>query len=75
MNSSQQRRFHPRTHLFTVRLWVEEVDHGQGEVRMQVKHILSGETRYFREWSLLVAYMAVKLQEVEQQSGSGADSP
>jgi hypothetical protein len=75
MNTSPQRPFHPRSHLFTVRLWVEELGHGQGEVRMQVKHILSGETRFFREWSLLVAYMTVKLQEVEHESGSGADSP
>ena len=33
--------------------------------RMQVKHILSGETRYFREWSLLVAYLLAKVQAVD----------
>lgn len=37
---------HPRTHLFTVRLWVEPLGDEQGE-RMQVRHVLSGETRYF----------------------------
>ena len=53
----------PWTHsqLFTVRLWSERVDAGQGEVRMQAKHILTGETRYFREWSLLAAYLVNKL--------------
>ena len=47
--------------LFTVRLWYERVDAGQWEVRMQAKHILTGETRYFREWSMLAAYLASKL--------------
>lgn len=50
-----------RSQLFTVRLWYEQVDAGQQEVRMQAKHILTGETRYFREWSLLVAYLTSKL--------------
>jgi len=47
--------------LFTVRLWYELVDAGQWEVRIQAKHILTGETRYFREWSLLAAYLVTKL--------------
>lgn len=50
-----------RSQLFTVRLWYERVDAGQWEVRMQAKHILTGETRYFREWSLLTAYLTSKL--------------
>lgn len=50
-----------RSQLFTVRLWYERVDAGQWEVRMQAKHILTGETRYFREWSVLATYLTNKL--------------
>ncbi len=53
----------PWTHsqLFTVRLWYELVDADQWEVRIQAKHILTGETRYFRDWALLAAYLVNKL--------------
>jgi len=53
----------PWTHSqsFTVRVWYELVDAGQSEVRMQAKHILTGETRYFRDWALLAAYLTSKL--------------
>jgi hypothetical protein len=53
----------PWTHsqLFTVRVWYEPVDAGQLEVRMQAKHILTGETRYFRDWALLASYLISKL--------------
>jgi len=53
----------PWTHSqsFTVRVWYEPVDAGQSEVRMQAKHILTGETRYFRDWALLAAYLTSKL--------------
>lgn len=47
--------------LFTVRVWCEQVDAGQQEVRMQAKHILTGETRYFRDWSLLATFLTSKL--------------
>ena len=47
--------------LFTVRVWYELLEADDWEVRMQARHILSGETRYFREWSLLAAYLTSKL--------------
>lgn len=46
---------------FTVRVWYEPVDAGQPEVCMQAKHILTGETRYFRDWTLLASYLTSKL--------------
>jgi hypothetical protein len=51
----------PRSSLFTLRLWVEEVRSGEHEVRMQVKHVLSGETHYFREWHELIAFLQMKV--------------
>ena len=59
-----------RSQLFTVRLWYELVDAGQWEVRMQAKHILTGETRYFREWSPLAAYLVNKLDAPGTKEGS-----
>ncbi|MFN8493473.1 MAG: hypothetical protein U0350_38090 [Caldilineaceae bacterium] len=75
MNTSAQHYLHPPTHLFTVRLWMEEFGHGEGEVRIQVKHVLSGETHYFREWEPLITYLLVKMEEVENDASSkGADA-
>jgi hypothetical protein len=62
---------HLQTHLFTVRLWVEELADGQTEVRMQARHTVSGETHYFRDGELLLSYLLTKVQELEQESATG----
>jgi hypothetical protein len=58
---------HPRTHLFTVRLWVEPLGEGEEELRMQVRHLLSGETHYFREWSEVVAFLQTKMHSLADE--------
>ena len=58
----------PRSHLFTVRLWQEEVCTDRYEVRLQVRHVVSGETRYFRHWHDAVTYLLMKLHEFEASS-------
>jgi len=50
----------PRPQLFTVRVWQEDRGDGQSEWRGKVQHLLSGETRYFREWQTLVAFIVEK---------------
>jgi hypothetical protein len=45
----------PRSHLFTVRLWPEDLGEGRSEWRGRVEHVLSGQTRYFRDWATLVS--------------------
>ena len=57
-----------RSQLLTVRVWYELLGADDWEVRMQTRHILSGETRYFREWSLLAAYLVSKLDAVSDDS-------
>jgi hypothetical protein len=57
----------PRSHLFTIRLWLEPLGHRQHEVRSRVQHILSGETRHFRRLSDLVEWLARYCYEVEQE--------
>lgn len=68
MNNQEPLLRYPRSHLFTVRLWVEGLGHDQNEVRIQVKHVLSGETRYFRDGGLLLSYLLTKVQEVEHSN-------
>jgi hypothetical protein len=59
-----------RTHLFTVRLWLEDLGEGQTEWRGEVHEVVSDERRYFRDWPTLVAL----LQAMLPQTG-GSESP
>jgi hypothetical protein len=47
----------PDSHLFTVRMWPEELGPGRVEWRGRAQHVLSGEARYFREWEDLIAFV------------------
>ena len=51
--------------LFTLRVWKESVHDGNPQVRVQVKHVLSGATRTFREWSHVIAFIVERMQAVE----------
>ena len=62
MNTNALSEHQPRSYLFTVRLWVEELGEGGHEVRMQVKHVLSGEIRYFRQWAELELFLLAKVE-------------
>jgi hypothetical protein len=46
-----------RSQLFSVRLWPEALSDGRVEWRGEVKHVLSSETRYFREWQALIDFL------------------
>ena len=54
---SQTASGHPKhyhTNLFLVRVWMENLEGGNTEWRGQVKHVQSGEVRYFRNLVALV---------------------
>lgn len=51
-----------RTHLFTVRLWSEALGDNQFEWRGQVRHVLSGRERLFRDWPALLAFLQTSAQ-------------
>ena len=53
-----------RSHLFTIRVWKEEIATGQAEWRGKVQLVTSGEVRYLREWSALVPLLLTMLSEV-----------
>jgi len=52
----------PRSHLFTVRVWREDMGEGQWEWRGKVQHVGSGEAFYFREWQVLITRFRAWLQ-------------
>jgi len=64
-----------RSHLFTVRLWLADLGEGRTEWRGQVRHVLSGEVRYFRNWPTLIAVLREMLHAAEERDRAAtADS-
>ena len=55
-----------RSHLFTVKVWREPQGEGHTEIRYQAQHVLSGETRMFRDGARLIAFLQTKLEELER---------
>lgn len=68
MEQSGLHSSYPPSALFTVRVWRETVGEEPEKLCMQVKHVLSGETRYFRDGSQLNEYFAGKVPTVEQSN-------
>jgi len=62
-----QDQLHPRSHLFTVRLWAEKIGNGQTEWRGRVQHVTSGEAHYFRDWPTLIAHLLKMLPQAESR--------
>jgi hypothetical protein len=60
---TQQRR---RSHIFVVRTWTENRDDQPYELRGMVRDTQSGETRYFRCWEDLVAFVD-RLAEAQER--------
>jgi hypothetical protein len=52
--------------LFTVRVWKESVQDGNMQVRIQVKHVLSGATGTFPEWSQVIAFVVETMQSIQE---------
>jgi hypothetical protein len=47
----------PHSQLFTLSLWREDLGGGVSEWRGKIRHVPSGETRYFRDWPTLIAFL------------------
>lgn len=54
--------------LFTVRVWRERVGDERTEMRGKVQHVLTGETRYFRDWQTLHAFVSTELTKWDDTS-------
>ena len=58
-----------RSHLYTIRLWPEDLGDGVWEWRGMVKHVASGKEHYFRDWGALkelMVHMTATPREDEQ---------
>ena len=53
------------SHLFTVRVWEEEVGNGETEWRGKVQLVTGGDVRYFRGWAALAPLLITMLSESE----------
>jgi len=53
------------SHLFTLRLWPEEIGSGQSEWRGKVQSVSTGEAHYFREWETLISHLLRMLSTSE----------
>ena len=56
----------PRSHLFTVRLWLERTGEDPARWRGRVEHVLSGEAYYFQDWPKLIDFL---LKHLAEESG------
>ena len=50
------------SHLFTLRMWQESLGNGQVDLRGKIQHVNSGETRYFRDWQTMQAFVEELMQ-------------
>lgn len=73
MNSAAEKDGHPRTHLFTLRIWREGAGVVESELRIQVQHVISGDTHYFRAWELLAAYLRDKISQLDDEGRGDAN--
>jgi hypothetical protein len=55
--------------LFMLRLWPEAMGSDYMELRAEVRHVQSGEVRYFRDWGSLIAFLTDKAGQFSGQPG------
>lgn len=54
-------------HVFTLRMWPEELGDGRVDWRGKIQHVNSGEVRYFRDWPALEAFLDGLLRGGEEE--------
>jgi hypothetical protein len=69
------RRSMRKSHLFTVRYWLETLGNGQTDWRGKVQYVNSGEVRYFRDCQTLNEFIETILQNLasDEISQGGPD--
>ena len=60
-----------RSHLFTVRVWKEEISDGLVEWRGKIQLLTNKDTRYFRNWTTLTSLLTAMLSGVESSQEDG----
>lgn len=62
-------RYPLESHLFTVRLWKEDLGDGRSEWRGQVRDAIKRQTRYFRDWQTLSGFLEERLKKYNASGG------
>jgi hypothetical protein len=60
-----------RSHLFTIRVWEEEIGSNQNEWRGKIQLFTTGDVRYFREWATLAPLLLTMLSESQTDIPQG----
>jgi hypothetical protein len=65
-----------RSSVYIVRTWIETLGDSSVELRGMVRNVQSGETRYFRDWEALVAFVKDHTDDPPDESiGELTDEP
>jgi len=59
--NDEARQSAQKSHLFMLRVWLEDLGNGQMDWRGKVQHVNSGEVRYFRDWRALESFVEWKV--------------
>jgi len=65
----------PPSQLFLARIWREDRRGEANPVRVQIRHVLSGETRYFRRWRDVVRFVMERMEEESPGPGPPEGDP
>ncbi len=60
---------HSRSHLFTLRVWPEEIEEGRTEWRGKIQWVVGGDTLYFRDWEVMMSFLLRTLQAAQPATG------
>ncbi len=63
------------SHLFTVRVWQEELGGGQLEWRGRAQDIATGAAAYFRDWPGLIAVLSRLVETAGTPPASKTEQP
>ena len=47
----------PKSQLFTLRVWPEELDEGRVEWRGKLQRVVDGESAYFNNWDAMMSFL------------------
>ncbi len=71
----EQEPRHQGSHLFTVRVWREELGGGQAEWRGRAQDIATGTASYFRGWPGLIAALSRLVETASAPPDSRTEQP
>lgn len=64
-----------KSHLFTLRIWREDLADGHIEIRGQVSHVPTGKSYFFRNWQALENSLENILNQLESEGPDQSPPP